>query len=106
MPVQVEAEVVGGGPVGLTAPHPGDALGVPALHLHDMGDGMHRPGVRRVAFHRHAAVALAPDVAPALHTSAKEGDNAFCALPIARSEERRVGKEWVSTFRSRGSPYH
>src|SRR3546814_14980472 len=24
----------------------------------------------------------------------------------ARSEERRVGKEWVSTFRSRWSPYH
>src|SRR3546814_14953774 len=24
----------------------------------------------------------------------------------ARSEERRVGKEWVSTCRSRGSPYH
>src|SRR3546814_12878713 len=25
---------------------------------------------------------------------------------IGRSEERRVGKEWVSTFRSRWSPYH
>src|SRR3546814_12611361 len=25
-------------------------------------------------------------------------------LPIARSEERRVGKEWVSTCRSRWSP--
>src|SRR3546814_17785692 len=24
----------------------------------------------------------------------------------SRSEERRVGKEWVSTFRSRWSPYH
>src|SRR3546814_19412328 len=24
----------------------------------------------------------------------------------ARSEERRVGKEWVSTCRYRGSPYH
>src|SRR3546814_20165190 len=24
----------------------------------------------------------------------------------ARSEERRVGKEWASTFRSRGSPYN
>src|SRR3546814_18019562 len=23
-----------------------------------------------------------------------------------RSDERRVGKEWVSTFSSRGSPYH
>src|SRR3546814_19097474 len=27
-------------------------------------------------------------------------------LPCPRSEERRVGKEWVSTCRSRGSPYH
>src|SRR3546814_17673990 len=25
---------------------------------------------------------------------------------VARSEERRVGKEWVSTSRSRWSPYH
>src|SRR3546814_15492954 len=25
---------------------------------------------------------------------------------LARSEERRVGKEWVSTCSSRGSPYH
>src|SRR3546814_11177855 len=27
------------------------------------------------------------------------------SLPLGRSEERRVGKEWVRTFRSRGSPY-
>src|SRR3546814_21176278 len=26
--------------------------------------------------------------------------------PTLRSEERRVGKEWVSTCRSRWSPYH
>src|SRR3546814_12102831 len=26
--------------------------------------------------------------------------------PVVRSEERRVGKECVSTCRSRGSPYH
>src|SRR3546814_19154349 len=25
---------------------------------------------------------------------------------VGRSEERRVGKEWVSTGRSRGAPYH
>ena len=29
-----------------------------------------------------------------------------CAGGIARSEERRVGKECVSTCRSRWSPYH
>src|SRR3546814_18343979 len=27
-------------------------------------------------------------------------------LRTTRSEERRVGKEWVRTCRSRGSPYH
>src|SRR3546814_20310831 len=27
-------------------------------------------------------------------------------IRIKRSEERRVGKEWVSTFRSRWAPYH
>src|SRR3546814_15880989 len=27
-------------------------------------------------------------------------------LTVGRSEERRVGKEWVSTCRSRWSPYH
>src|SRR3546814_1156990 len=30
----------------------------------------------------------------------------FLATVIGRSEERRVGKEWVSTCRSRWSPYH
>src|SRR3546814_3606933 len=29
-----------------------------------------------------------------------------CVHPISRSEERRVGKECVSTCRSRWSPYH
>src|SRR3546814_5892446 len=30
----------------------------------------------------------------------------FSLLPFVRSEERRVGKECVSTCRSRWSPYH
>src|SRR3546814_5920996 len=30
----------------------------------------------------------------------------FCRFDIPRSEERRVGKECVSTCRSRWSPYH
>src|SRR3546814_13182351 len=30
----------------------------------------------------------------------------FITLSSNRSEERRVGKEWISTFRSRWSPYH
>src|SRR3546814_18965924 len=36
------------------------------------------------------------------------GVKVACRLPSVkeRSEERRVGKGWVSTCRSRGSPYH
>src|SRR3546814_14728433 len=30
----------------------------------------------------------------------------FFGFTFCRSEERRVGKEWVSTCRSRWSPYH
>src|SRR3546814_20988036 len=33
-------------------------------------------------------------------------DPACAVLPYARSEERRVGKECVSTCRTRLSPYH
>src|SRR3546814_14946803 len=36
----------------------------------------------------------------------KYAANAFLAVKITRSEERRVGKECVSTCRSRWSPYH
>src|SRR3546814_11358382 len=34
------------------------------------------------------------------------GRSAVIEACPARPEERRVGKEWVSTCRSRGSPYH
>src|SRR3546814_14827273 len=33
-------------------------------------------------------------------------EGAFGGAVMGRSEERRVGKEWVSTCRSRWSPYH
>src|SRR3546814_15803118 len=36
----------------------------------------------------------------------KGGERLFKCREIRRSEERRVGKEWVSTCRSRGSPTH
>src|SRR3546814_15422938 len=40
-------------------------------------------------------------------TSQAETDLArFEQMVGERSEERRVGKEWVSTGRTRGSPYH
>src|SRR3546814_18867943 len=35
-----------------------------------------------------------------------EADREPCDTPEARSDERRVGKECVSTCRSRWSPYH
>src|SRR3546814_9286231 len=34
------------------------------------------------------------------------GSIAAIAAAVFRSEERRVGKEWVSTCRTRWSPYH
>src|SRR3546814_3797845 len=44
------------------------------------------------------------------HTIEIEGepywDGGYAANPAVRSEERRVGKECVSTCRSRWSPYH
>src|SRR3546814_12435059 len=43
-----------------------------------------------------------PDIAPAALEAALAWKNAFAE----RSEERRVGKECVSTCRSRWSPYH
>src|SRR3546814_15070908 len=35
-----------------------------------------------------------------------EGETLSAAIGQGRSEERSVGKEWVSTCRSRWSPYH
>src|SRR3546814_11820504 len=48
-----------------------------------------------------------------LHVTRRNGRVVLCAIvpkiqaaPAVRSEERRVGKACVSTFRSRWSPYH
>src|SRR3546814_8987202 len=46
-----------------------------------------------------------PDVAPRLQLRLAR-DGSLLPDPDARSEERRVGKECVSTCRSRWSPYH
>src|SRR3546814_8652917 len=45
-------------------------------------------------------------IEPAFATLKAECDVRFLTLPDDRSEERRVGKECVSTCRSRWSPYH
>src|SRR3546814_7392961 len=45
------------------------------------------------------------DLADALHGCARRRER-HRAIPRDRSEERRVGKECVSTCRSRWSPYH
>src|SRR3546814_14723998 len=54
---------------------------------------------------RHAADARAVDVGAARreHAAQRAADG---HSGVARSEERRVGKECVSTCRSRWSPYH
>src|SRR3546814_20712856 len=44
--------------------------------------------------------------APQTSESTVRQSNFDASRPLSRSEERRVGKECVSTFRSRWSPYH
>src|SRR3546814_19666951 len=61
------------------------------------------------AVHDEAAIGIAgmeiADSCRYLHAFPRQG-GAFEFQTIRRSEERRVGKECVSTCRSRWSPYH
>src|SRR3546814_13102485 len=69
---------------------------------HEVLVGVIHPAVRRVLgieLGQRAPVARGLDVAVALEPTGPE-------LLDLRSEERRVGKECVSTCRSRWSPYH
>src|SRR3546814_14516650 len=52
------------------------------------------------------AVITAYGNAEAAVESLKAGAFDFVSKPVDRSEARRVGKEWVSTCRFRGRPYH
>src|SRR3546814_19094622 len=54
----------------------------------------------RIAFHQAVFAPLA------FRLVDEEDDRRVFAAQPARSEERRVGKEYVSTCRSRWSPYH
>src|SRR3546814_1390874 len=49
--------------------------------------------------------ALAPEVVQLFRTARKRNSSVW-GISQTRSEERRVGKECVSTCRSRWSPYH
>src|SRR3546814_16634747 len=52
------------------------------------------------------AVGLRASAVPAQASVASAQKAAGKRARFVRSEERRVGKEWVSTCRSRWSPYH
>src|SRR3546814_10993307 len=69
-----------------------------------------RPGERRQVFYRLAGVEVADLLRSAERLLSINGDAIdLCGNPLMerdrRSEERRVGKECVSTCRSRWSPY-
>src|SRR3546814_13237459 len=83
--------------------------------FHRLGNGalVPRPDSRQIG----AAGALDIDHAPAgdgtpegtghfLFNLSPGGAGNRSEIAVQRSEERRVGKEWVSTCRSRWSPYH
>src|SRR3546814_12112780 len=71
-----------------------------ALLTGDIGQVVERDLLRRDATALRADVVLV-----AHHGSGDSSDPGFVAA-TGRSEERRVGKECVSTCRSRWSPYH
>src|SRR3546814_20728417 len=77
-------------------PRPDD-LAVGAAGRHPDDDLLHP--------HHHRAVDIAAGAGPCADPAQSGADRAF-AVPHLRSEERRVGKECVSTCRSRWSPYH
>src|SRR3546814_12393706 len=56
----------------------------------------HRIGAKSSASMDHSSTASSPSIDRMRYRSSRE----------PRSEERRVGKECVSTCRSRGAPYH
>src|SRR3546814_12924170 len=67
-------------------------------------------GARRIAVdHQHVTLAITSDHADypyAVIKALMRAGTGVMAEPFDRSEERRVGKECVSTCRSRGSPDH
>src|SRR3546814_14036378 len=68
-------------------------------------------GLEKQGFATGAAIHWNLTAAPLIELAVKRGEGLLSKEgPLVvetgkRSEERRVGKEWVSTCRSRGSPY-
>src|SRR3546814_18233087 len=62
--------------------------------------GKTEAGTIEEAVERYAFIASQPDAQIKIVT------DALVSMAVERSEERRVGKECVSTCRSRWSPYH
>src|SRR3546814_5595908 len=75
----------------------GDPEGVPLIEAYL--DRIHGAAWRGAGFSEHASEDAPPKRASAAMTREE-------ALQVLRSDERRVGKEWVSTFRTRWSPNH
>src|SRR3546814_14000027 len=80
------------------------AAGIAGTERHAaIGLRLRRPG-------RETAIALARDLCglrvDAVEVIQHRADRGGKIIKIERSEERRVGKECVSTCRSRWSPYH
>src|SRR3546814_11437902 len=66
----------------------------------DRSAGVLEIGVPKLKIDAAGRIALSPEVLT--HLGVRPGSE----LDVDRSEERRVGKECVSTCRSRWSPYH
>src|SRR3546814_1650893 len=73
-----------------------------ALPISDGGATLLRTCIERIELVRSASPAPAGDRSPATATVNGQSGGTL----ELRSEERRVGKECVSTCRSRWSPYH
>src|SRR3546814_19723048 len=63
-------------------------------------------GDHRIIIGRYVISFLDPAVDADTRRKAKALERPCRRKETGRSEERRVGKEWVSTCRSRWSPYH
>src|SRR3546814_2322629 len=94
-----EASVWGGGGTRIRAD---DAAFLNAIHTHALDFDDSSPALRG-----HPSCTLMPVAVAVGEATGANGRSVLAAYAIGlRSEERRVGEEWVSTCRSRWSPDH